>query len=46
MISIESLSSQWIDRVAAVYVYRDKALLEKASGRCFLWNLWSEKAVL
>lgn len=30
MISIESLSSQWIDRVAAVYGYRDKALLEKA----------------
>ena len=36
MISTETLSSVWIDKVAQEYGYRDKALLEKAVRALYL----------
>ena len=36
MISTETLSSDWIDKVAQEYGYRDKALLEKAVRALYL----------
>lgn len=36
MISIDSLSSEWIDKIAEEYKYSDKPLLEKAIRALYL----------